>query len=186
MTDVTTVGWLLIIPRVPAEPSRHRVAVWRELRRLGAVPAAAGAWTLPDLPAYAEAIAAARALAEAGDGTLSVFAAIGAGEQDTALLVEAFAAGRRDEWAELLADCDTIVTEIDRKIAQHKLTFGDLEEEEQSLARLRRRERDLLRRTPFSVAEAQQAAGRLEQAAARLAHYAGLVYQANVADGQAD
>ncbi|HMC37410.1 MAG TPA: chromate resistance protein ChrB, partial [Actinomycetota bacterium] len=25
--------WLLITYRIPAEPSRHRVAVWRELRR---------------------------------------------------------------------------------------------------------------------------------------------------------
>ena len=24
--------------RIPAEPSRHRVAVWRELRRTGAIP----------------------------------------------------------------------------------------------------------------------------------------------------
>ena len=28
----------MLVVRVPAEPSRHRVAVWRELRRLGAVP----------------------------------------------------------------------------------------------------------------------------------------------------
>jgi hypothetical protein len=28
----------VIIYRLPAEPSRHRVAIWRELRRLGAVP----------------------------------------------------------------------------------------------------------------------------------------------------
>jgi len=30
-------AWRLITDRLPAEPSRHRVAVWRELRRLGAV-----------------------------------------------------------------------------------------------------------------------------------------------------
>src|SRR5215831_17921439 len=31
------VSWRVITYRLPAEPSRHRVAVWRELRRLGAV-----------------------------------------------------------------------------------------------------------------------------------------------------
>jgi hypothetical protein len=30
------VSWRVITYRLPAEPSRHRVAVWRELRRLGA------------------------------------------------------------------------------------------------------------------------------------------------------
>ena len=29
--------WVVLLARVAAEPSRHRVAVWRELRRLGAV-----------------------------------------------------------------------------------------------------------------------------------------------------
>jgi hypothetical protein len=31
-------AWRVITYRLLAEPSRHRVAVWRELRRLGAVP----------------------------------------------------------------------------------------------------------------------------------------------------
>ena len=31
------VQWLVLLVRVPAQPSRHRVAVWRELRRVGAV-----------------------------------------------------------------------------------------------------------------------------------------------------
>jgi len=31
------VAWRVITYRLPPEPSRHRVAVWRELRRLGAV-----------------------------------------------------------------------------------------------------------------------------------------------------
>ena len=29
--------WLLVVVRLPAEPSRHRVAVWRELRKVGAL-----------------------------------------------------------------------------------------------------------------------------------------------------
>ena len=40
--------WRLITYRLPAEPSRHRVAVWRELRRLGAVGLQQGTWAVPD------------------------------------------------------------------------------------------------------------------------------------------
>jgi hypothetical protein len=29
--------WIVLLVRLAAEPSRHRVAVWRELRRAGAV-----------------------------------------------------------------------------------------------------------------------------------------------------
>jgi hypothetical protein len=34
------VHWRVVTYRLAAEASRHRVAVWRELRRAGAVPAA--------------------------------------------------------------------------------------------------------------------------------------------------
>ncbi len=40
-------AWRVITYRLPAEPSRHRVAVWRELRRLGAVPLQQGTWAVP-------------------------------------------------------------------------------------------------------------------------------------------
>jgi DNA-binding transcriptional regulator PaaX len=41
-------AWRVITYRLPPEPSRHRVAVWRELRRLGAVSLQQGAWAVPD------------------------------------------------------------------------------------------------------------------------------------------
>ena len=47
------VVWLVLVVRVPAEPSRHRVAVWRELRKSGAVSLAQGAWAVPDVPGFA-------------------------------------------------------------------------------------------------------------------------------------
>ena len=41
-------SWQVITYRLPAEPSRHRVAVWRELRRLGAVSLQQGTWAVPE------------------------------------------------------------------------------------------------------------------------------------------
>lgn len=40
--------WLLLIYRLPREPSRHRVAVWRKLKTLGALYLQDGAAVLPD------------------------------------------------------------------------------------------------------------------------------------------
>lgn len=39
--------WILLIYKVPNEPSAKRVAVWRKLKRLGAVLLQDGAWVLP-------------------------------------------------------------------------------------------------------------------------------------------
>lgn len=45
-----------MVMRMPTEPSRHRVAVWRELRRAGAVQLGPGSWALPALPVFAESV----------------------------------------------------------------------------------------------------------------------------------
>ncbi|MGR0161003.1 hypothetical protein [Paenarthrobacter nitroguajacolicus] len=42
--------WLLILVQVPAQPSWHRVAVWRA----GAVPLSPGTWLLPAHPRWYE------------------------------------------------------------------------------------------------------------------------------------
>src|SRR3712207_8104147 len=40
--------WVLLIYRLPREPSRHRVAVWRKLRDLGALYLQDGVAALPE------------------------------------------------------------------------------------------------------------------------------------------
>lgn len=180
MTSATEIRWLLVVPKVPAQPSRHRVAVWRELRRAGAVPAAAGVWTLPDLPAFTDHLPTVRELVERGGGSMTVLVAAPYASDDLGLLRDAFEAVRRDEWAELVRDCGKLSAEIAKEIAQQKLTFGELEEEEQSLERLRRWHRDLLRRDALGLPEAADATARLAAVTEELAGYAELVFAANL------
>src|SRR5215217_807035 len=40
--------WVLLVYRLPREPSRHRVAVWRKLRDLGALYLKDGVAALPE------------------------------------------------------------------------------------------------------------------------------------------
>jgi hypothetical protein len=41
------VGWILISYRIPREPSTKRIAIWRRLRRLGALQIGEGVAALP-------------------------------------------------------------------------------------------------------------------------------------------
>jgi len=99
------VAWLVLVVRVPAEPSRHRVAVWRELRKSGAVSLAQGAWAVPDVPGFAAGISRVGELATRGGGELVVLRASGRGERDAAWLESSFTELRQQEWAEFVADC---------------------------------------------------------------------------------
>ena len=64
--------WIVLLFRVPTEPSRHRVAVWRELRRTGAVSVGQSAWLAPAAPAFADGIGRAVELVQAAGGEAMV------------------------------------------------------------------------------------------------------------------
>ena len=49
------IPWLLLIYTVPAEPSRKRAAIWRELKKVGAPYLRDGVCILPERPETREA-----------------------------------------------------------------------------------------------------------------------------------
>jgi hypothetical protein len=85
---------------VPAEPSRHRVAVWRELRRAGAVALGPSVWALPDAPAAADRVERVAELVGRGGGELTVPEASGRDTVSQARLERLFVEARAAEWAE--------------------------------------------------------------------------------------
>ena len=171
-------AWLVLVVRVPAEPSRHRVAVWRELRKIGAVPLGQGAWAAPDVPVFAAGIDRVGELAARGEGQLVVLQATGRTGQDAAWLEAAFTLLRQEEWTEFIADCNKFDAEIDKEFAQQKLTMAELEEEEQALERLRRWHRELAARDVFSAPLATQAQQQLKHCVERLEEFTNAVFQA--------
>src|SRR5258705_13707457 len=95
------VRWLVLVVRIPADPSRHRVAVWRELRRAGAVLLGQGVWAVPDAPVFADGIARTLVLAARGEGEVTVLTAAGRAEADAARLEALFTAERDEEGSEV-------------------------------------------------------------------------------------
>jgi hypothetical protein len=170
--------WLVLAVRVPAEPSRHRVAVWRELRRAGAVSLGQGCWAVPDVPAIAGPVSRATELASRGGGEVIALRAAGRDEADAARLAGLFTQAREAEWAEFIADCGKFDAEIDSEIAKGKFTLAELEEEEQSMERLRRWHRELATRDVFGAPSAAEAAQQLKHCAERLADYTEQVFRA--------
>src|SRR4051794_27373063 len=112
------VEWLLAVVQVPAQPTRHRVAVWRELRRAGAVPVSQGTWALPAADSFRRALGRAAELASEGGGSVAVFAIQAQDEVSRALVEDAFLAARLDEWREFVADCGKFTDEIAREFAK--------------------------------------------------------------------
>lgn len=172
------VDWIIVVVRMPAEPSRHRVATWRELRRGGAVQLSPGTWAMPDRPPFTDTIRRVATLVDQGNGEITTLRATGADPADTERLAAAFQAARDEEWAELAADCDKLLAEIDSEIAKNKLTLAELEEEEQSLERLRRWSRLLRSRDVLGATSRADTEARLAACAQRLAEFEERVFDA--------
>jgi hypothetical protein len=164
--------------RLPADPSRHRVAVWRELRRVGALSLGQGVWALPTTPAFEQGLARAIELIRRGEGEALLLEARGRDEAEALRLEALFTAGREDEWSEFVSECAKFEAELDREFAQEKFTLAELDEEEQSLERLRRWYRELKLRDLFGAPSAGAADEHLKRCQARLEEFSERVYAA--------
>ncbi|TQF69480.1 chromate resistance protein ChrB [Rhodococcus spelaei] len=174
-------SWLVLVVKLPSGPtipSRHRVAVWRELRRIGALALSQGTWAVPDVPGFAAGVTRVVELVDRGEGEIVTLSANGRDDTDSSRLEAMFNAERAEEWGEFLADCGKFDTEIDKEIAKNKLTMAELEEEEHSLERLRRWHRDLKARDLFGADGAVRADRQLEHCTERLAEYTERVFAA--------
>ena len=166
----------MLVLRLPAQPSRHRVAVWRELSKAGALSLGQGVWAVPAVPVFAQAVDRAVELTARADGDAVVLDAGGRTAADAARLQAMFTAAREEDWAEFLADCGKYEDEIDKEIRVEKFTLAELEEEEQSLERLRRWHRDLKARDVFGAPSAAAADERLVHCGKRFEEYSELVF----------
>jgi hypothetical protein len=169
---------MVLAVRLPAEPSRHRVAVWRELRRAGALSLGQSVWALPDTPAFREGVDRAVKLVQRGNGEVVRLDATGHEQSDATQLEAMFTAAREAEWQEFLAECDKYEAELEQETTKGKFTLPELDEEEQSLERLRRWYRDLKVRDLFAAPSSGDAERRLKRCGELLEAYAERVYGA--------
>lgn len=145
---------------------------------MGALQIGQGVWAVPDVPVFATGIERVIELAQRGEGEVVVLDATGRQEADAARLEALFTAERVEEWDEFLSECAGFDTEIDKEIDKGKFTMAELEEEEQSLERLRRWHRDIKARDVFGAPTAAEADQQLKDCADRLADYTERVFAA--------
>jgi hypothetical protein len=169
--------WRLIVYRLPTDPSRHRVAVWRELVKAGALSLHQALWAMPDGSEFDESLMRVRAMVERAEGQLFIFE-VAPTDGSVAALERLYTEQRDAVWVEFIAECRKFEAEIDRECAKEKFTVAELDEEEQSLDRLTRWYGELCGRDHFGAPSGPSAETHLKNAGAALERFAEAVYQA--------
>jgi Protein ChrB, N-terminal len=152
------------------------MALWRELRRSGAIPLGQAVWAVPDLPAVRPILERLASLVDAAQGTLLLLSARGYADGDVARLEQLYAAAREEEWSEFDSECGKYLAELDKEERLGKYTLAELEEEEQSLDRLRRWYRELRSRDLLGIRASTDSATSLKLCEERFETYADHVY----------
>jgi hypothetical protein len=126
-------GWHLFVYRLPSKPSSARVAVWRDLRRIGALPLQQAVVALPRGRGFEERLDAVEARVAAEGGSSYRFVVAG-GER----LEEEWNALRRREYDEIVEECETkFEREIEFELFRGNLTASEAEEIEADLEKIR-------------------------------------------------
>jgi DNA-binding transcriptional regulator PaaX len=174
VANVDTAEWLLLVYRVPSEPTRLRAAVWRRLKTLGAVYLQNSAAALPVGEASERALRKLRHDIVEMQGTailLSCTALVGG--QDVAKL---FAEARNAEYEEILDKCQDFHAGLEKEYTAAHFTFGELEENEVELVKLRNWYAKVHERDVFGASKQQEALDALDGCDRALEAYAARVY----------
>jgi hypothetical protein len=170
-------GWLLLVYRVPSEPSRLRSAVWRRLKSLGAIYLQNSAAALPAGPSAERALRKLRSQILDMEGTAVLLScAVLAGESEVRA---AFEAARNDEYEEIVDRCEDFLAQVKKEHVANHFTFAELEENEVDLEKLRNWFARVRQRDVFGASGRPAAEKALDSCQQALDEYAAGVYAAD-------
>jgi Protein ChrB, N-terminal len=129
-------SWLLILYDVPSEPSRVKVRVWRDLKRMGALYPQISVCLIPDNNVNRKKLQTIEKMAKKS-GKFMNFQCRGISESDQQSILHMFRTERDKQYDEILEECQEFVDEIKLNVDKKKTVQEEVEEMEEALDGLR-------------------------------------------------
>lgn len=170
-------GWIVVLYRLPPNDSRARVAVWRELRRSGALHVQQSVVAVPDDEAFTGVVERLREVLTDVGGQVTALRTTPIDGGGDARLLESWNAAREAEYRELAGQCAKFLAEIDHEFEIEKFTHAELDEEEAELEKLQNWLGRIRRLDLHGAPGAEAAAGGVQDAEQALARYSAAVFE---------
>jgi len=176
---MTTQNWLLLTYKVPPEPAKKRVALWRRLKGMGAVYLQNGVCLLPKTDDHARRLKMIENdIAEmAGESVILETVALDQGQEDK--VMARFKVDRDEEYIEFLDKCKDFEAEIAKETAASHFTYAELEENDVDLKKLQSWLEKIRKLDFYGATLAAEAHQRLQVCEALLDAYAQRVFEAH-------
>lgn len=176
---MATLDWLLLTYKVPREPARKRVALWRRLKGMGAVYLQNGVCLLPKTDDHIRRLKMLEnEIANmGGDSVILETVALDRAQEEK--VVARFKADRDEEYEEFLAKCDDFEDEIAKETGTSHFTYAELEENDVDLKKLESWLKKIRELDFYGGTLLEKAEHRLQDCAALLDTFAQRVFEAH-------
>ena len=163
MRQDRAIRWLLLIYTIPAEPSRKRAFIWRELKKAGAVYLRDGVCALPEQEATGPIVRSLAAKIDelGGQATLVVGAELEPPRSEA--IVAAARMARAEEYREIAREAQAFLDHIGQETEHRDFTFAEMEGLEADVGKLRRWNEQVQARDYFGVEESAGVSDLLRQ-----------------------
>jgi hypothetical protein len=134
---VSDQSWLLMTYKVPAEPARKRIALWRKLKGLGALYLQNGVCVLPKGKEHYRRlkILENEIIEMGGDAVLLETTGLDATQQER--IIQRFNAERDEQYREFIGRCRDFHSEIKHETETGHFTYAELDEIDEDLQKLK-------------------------------------------------
>jgi hypothetical protein len=118
--------WLTLLVSVPPTPSRHRVGVWRKLKRMGAVTLRGSAWLLPETTETTERFQWLVQEVQTIGGEATLLRVDRIETMTDAQVTALFHKARAPEYEAVIRGCRELAAQVDRYRAAHRGSIPQL------------------------------------------------------------
>jgi len=163
--------WLLFTYWLPPEPSRKRVFVWRQLKKMGALSTEGGGWLLPKRKPLSTKLEDIAHTVEEMGGTTNLYIVTHFGKAQEQRALTKFRQEREREYSEIINECQKTLRHIEREREVQQFTFEEVEELESDLEKLKRWYSEAKKRDFWEVAARNEVEKLIGEVEANLADF---------------
>ena len=137
MNQERRASWLLLTYKVPPEPSKLRVAIWRRIRSLGAVYIQNGVCVLPHTTEHQRQLRMVQGDIGRAGGEAVIFETSALDGKQDDLVVARFKHDRDQDYEEFLDKCADYKRDVEKEVKADHYTFAELKENDEDLKKLK-------------------------------------------------
>jgi hypothetical protein len=174
-----TISWLLLTYKVPPEPAKKRVALWRRLKGMGAVYLQNGVCVLPKTDDHVRRLKMLENDIAEARGESVILETVALDQTQEGKVITRFKAERDDAYEEFIDKCDDFEREVAKEVEANHFTYAELEENDVDLKKLQGWLTKIRKLDFYGAERSAEAEERLKGCEAVLDDYARRVFDAH-------